>query len=150
MVKFMEEAPEVSLECKVQYLKDLSFENPYAPFSFGSQEAPMINVDYDIGVGLVDEEKLYEVVLHTTIHCKDAKNQVVVLISVSYAGLFDVANVPEEGREYILASYCPNLLFPYVRNIVSDLTTKGGYPPLYLTPVDFSAVKEISENNLPN
>lgn len=146
----METSSEASLECKIQYLKDLSFENPYSPFSFASQEVPMINVDYDVGVGSVDEEKLYEVVLHATIHCKDQKNQVIVLISVAYAGVFDITNIPSEAKDYILASYCPNLLFPYLRNIVSDLTSKGGYPPLYLNPVDFSTVKEISENNLPN
>jgi len=121
-----------------QYVKDLSFENPNAPKSLiGKGEKPQIDVSVDIQVQSVDE-KTFEVNL--IIGAKaNAQDDALFVTELSYAGIFTV-DVPEAEKEAVLMVYCPGMLFPYARRIISDATRDGGFPPLMLDPVDFGAL----------
>lgn len=136
----MVDAPETPIAPRFhvtgQYVKDLSFENPNAPQSLTAfQEKPTINVNIDLGAQKLNEE-LYEVVIkiNASADIKDTKLFVTELV---YAGLFNIAGVPEDRLEAILFVDCPFVLFPYARRVISDVTRDGGFPPLLLEPIDF-------------
>lgn len=125
------------LNVNVQYIKDFSFENPKAPASLtGGKEAPKIDVAVDVKAGGLGED-LYEVVLG--LHIKSTRaEEPLFIIELSYAGVFTLKNIPEEEREAALLIFCPSLLFPFARQIITDATINGGYPPLMLDPIDFA------------
>jgi preprotein translocase subunit SecB len=119
-----------------QYIKDLSFENPGAPSSLvGNKETPKIDVSVDVQIQKLAESS-FEVTLVVSANANvNAKK--LFLVELSYAGVFSI-NVPEEELEPVLMIYCPNMLFPYARRIVSDSVRDGGFPPLMLDPIDFA------------
>lgn len=121
-----------------QYVKDLSFENPGAPENLvGKGEAPKIDVSVDIQVKSL-EEKTFEVTLLISAGAK-VKDKNLFLTELAYAGIFTV-DVPEAEKEPVLMIYCPGMLFPFARRILSDATRDGGFPPLMLDPIDFAAL----------
>ena len=131
-----------------QYVKDLSFENPNAPKSLvGKGEKPQIDVSVDIQVQAL-EEKTFEVSL--VIGAKaNAEDKSLFVIELNYSGIFTV-DVPDSEKEAVLMVYCPGMLFPYSRRIISDATRDGGFPPLMLDPVDFGALytqHKMQQNN---
>ena len=120
------------------YVKDLSLEVPNAPEIFLEREAPQINIQLNTsgrGVG----ENVYEVVLTITVTAK-AGEKTVFLVEVGQAGIFRIQNVPEDQMEPLIAVACPNILFPYAREAVSNLVSKGSFPQLNLAPVNFDAL----------
>ena len=120
------------------YVKDLSVEVPNAPGIFLEREAPNIEVQLHTegkGVG----EAVFEVVLTVTVTAK-LQDKVVFLVEVGQAGVFQIRNVPQESMEPLLAVACPNLLFPYAREAVSDATTRAGFQPVVLQPVNFESL----------
>ncbi len=119
-----------------QYVKDLSFENPNAPLSLQSPgENPNIEVAVNVGGSKLDEQN-YEVVLNLSVSAK-SKNSSIYEIELAYAGLFRLVNFPQEAMEPLLLIKCPDLIFPFVRRLIVDLTREGGFPPLMLNPFDF-------------
>jgi preprotein translocase subunit SecB len=125
-----------------QYLKDFSFENPSAPQSLQemSQNRPDINVNVNLNARKVGDEG-YEVVLNITAKAElKEKNITGFVVEISYAGLFGVRNLPQENLEPFLLIECPRLLFPFARRIIADATRDGGFPPLLLDPIDFTAL----------
>ncbi len=128
------EAPRLSI--LAQYVKDLSFENPRGPMAFAqSQTRPEIQVRVDVrGDQLAPEQ--HEVVLELNIEAKTGENPV-FLLELTYGGIFQLANIPDDSLQPLLMVECPRLLFPFARRIVSDLTRDGGFPPLMLDPIDF-------------
>ncbi len=118
-----------------QYIKDLSFENPRAPYSLIANEKPEINVDLDVKGGQV-HENVFEVIIHISINASTAEGLAFV-IELDYGGLFSLDDVDAATREVTLLVHCANIMFPYVRRVISDVTRDGGYPPLMLAPVDF-------------
>lgn len=119
-----------------QYIKDLSFENPGAPGSLvGNKENPKIDVSVDVQIQKLAESS-FEVTLVVSANA-GIKDKKLFLVELSYAGIFSI-NVPEEELEPVLMIYCPNMLFPYARRIVSDSVRDGGFPPLMLDPIDFA------------
>lgn len=134
------------VEINAQYLKDLSFENPGAPLSLIQKETPQIGLDVNINVQKF-EEKNFEVVLNITATAKDSKENVIFMVSIAYAGLFDLSAIPEEYHRSVLVMYCPSLLFPYARAIISDSVRDGGFPPLLLKPIDFSKLYNVEDNS---
>jgi preprotein translocase subunit SecB len=130
--------PNRQVVINAQYIKDLSFENPNAPKSLiGKGEKPQIDVSVDIQVQAL-EDKTFEVSL--IIGAKaNVKDDALFVTELNYAGIFTV-DVPEAEKEAVLMVYCPGMLFPYTRRIVSDATRDGGFPPLMLDPVDFGAL----------
>jgi preprotein translocase subunit SecB len=125
-----------------QYLKDFSFENPAAPQSLQdmTQTRPDINVNVNLNARRIGDEG-YEVVLNITAKAELTEKQLIgFVVEISYAGLFGVRNLPEENLEPFLLIECPRLLFPFARRIIADATRDGGFPPLLLDPIDFTAL----------
>lgn len=122
-----------------QYVKDLSFENPFAPNVLGpNSERPKINLDVNVGAtGTGDKQ--YEVTLKISAEASHSAGKYYVL-EVEYAGLVRVENVPDNALQPFLLINGPALLFPFVRRLIADLTREGGYPPLLLDPIDFMAL----------
>ena len=130
------EAPVFGIE--KLYVKDLSVEVPNAPAIFLEREAPQVEVQLNTqGSGLGDGA--YEVVLTVTVTAK-LGDKTVFLVEVGQAGIFRIVNVPEDQIEPLIAVACPNLLFPYAREVVSDATTRAGFSPIVLQPVNFEAM----------
>lgn len=120
------------------YVKDLSVEVPNAPEIYLEREAPSMEVQLHTeakGVG----EAVFEVLLTVTVTAK-VQEKVVFLVEVGQAGVFQIRNVPQESMEPLLAVACPNLLFPYAREAVSDATTRAGFSPVVLQPVNFESL----------
>ncbi len=128
-----------SLTVMAQYLKDLSFENPNSPQSFQDNGAPP-NFDVDVNVNARSlSQTSYEVELSVSARARRG-DMVAFVVEATYAGVFDIRNVPADQMEAIMLVECPRILFPFARQIVSDATKNGNYPPLMLEPIDFFAV----------
>ncbi len=124
-----------NISINAQYVKDLSFESPNAPFSLTAKDAPKIDLGVDVQIsGLQDN--VYEVSLVIRAEAKAADKNV-FLAELTYAGVFTL-DVADAERDGILLVYCPNMLFPFARRIIADATRDGGFPPLMLDPVDFT------------
>jgi len=143
------QVPPISIN--TQYVKDLSFENPNAPQSLVPQTAqPNIEVNVNVqarGLG----PNVYEVVLSITCTAKH-EQMTAFIVEVAYAGVFTLTGVPSEHVHPLLLIECPRLLFPFARNIIADATREGGYPPLFMQPVDFVDLyrREIAQQARPN
>ncbi len=131
-----EEAPAFSIE-KV-YVKDASLELPNAPQIFTEREQPQISVELG-NTGHLVEEGIFEVALKVTVTSK-IEDKTAFLVEVTQAGIFSIRNVPEENMEMIIGITCPNILFPYAREAVSDLVVRAGFPSVLLNPVNFEAL----------
>jgi preprotein translocase subunit SecB len=119
-----------------QYIKDLSFEVPNAPAIFTQAGTPPeIPINIDVKARNV-QGNVFEVVIDISIHAK-IKDQPAFILELSYGGVFTI-NVAKEALQAVLLIECPRLMFPYARNIVSDITRDGGFAPLMLTPIDFA------------
>ncbi len=120
------------------YTKDISFETPNAPKIFREKWEP--DVDFNLGTNVDKlEETVFEVVLTITITVKSGETTA-YLVEVNQAGIFTMENFAENEMGPMLGSFCPNILFPYAREVVSDLVAKGGFPQLLLAPVNFDAL----------
>lgn len=133
------------------YVKDLSLEIPNAPGVFLEREAPQVDVQLHT-VGERIDEGMYEALLTATITAK-IKDKTMFLVEVRQAGIFQIRNVPETEMDPILGIACPNILFPYLREAVSDVVTRAGFPPVILNPVNFEVIyqqnKQQADLNAP-
>ena len=122
------------------YLKDLSLEMPHAPQIFLESESPEIEIGVHNGATVVNAEGgLYEAILTVTVTAK-LKEKTVFLVEVAYGGVFQIRNVPETEIEMVLGVTCPNILFPYLREVVSETVSRAGFPPVILHPMNFEAI----------
>ncbi|MDE2442151.1 MAG: protein-export chaperone SecB [Betaproteobacteria bacterium] len=120
------------------YVKDLSVEVPNAPEVFLEREQPQVEIQLNSsgrGVG----EGVFEVVLTVTVTAKMGE-KTVFLVEVGQAGIFRIQNVPDEQMEPLIAVACPNILFPYAREAVSDAVSRAGFQPIVLQPVNFEGM----------
>lgn len=120
------------------YVKDASIEVPNAPQVFTERTAPQVNVELANSAQKLDDG-IFEVAVKVTVTAKIA-DKTAFLIEVTQAGIFAVRNVPDENLEVILAVTCPNILFPYAREAVSDMVTRAGFAPVLLNPINFEAL----------
>lgn len=120
------------------YIKDLSFESPNSPAVFRTDWSPQVGLDLNTTVNNLTEN-VYEVVLKVTATVK-SDDKVGFLVEVQQAGIFILKGFPQENLQYLLGSGCPNILFPYVREVISDVVSRGTFPPFYLSPVNFDAL----------
>ena len=120
------------------YVKDLSVEVPNAPEIFLEREAPQVEIQLNTG-GRTVGDSVYEVVLTVTVTAKMG-DKTVFLVEVGQAGIFRIQNVPEEQIEPLIAVACPNILFPYAREAVSDSVSRAGFQPIVLQPVNFEGM----------
>lgn len=122
------------------YVKDMSLEIPNSPAIFLERENPQIDLQLQTQATNV-EEGVFEVVVTVTVTAKlPAKEKVMFLIEAKQAGIFQIRNIPAEEMESVLAVMCPNLLYPYLREVVSDLSVRGGFAPVLLNPINFDAI----------
>ncbi len=122
------------------YVKDLSLEIPNAPKIFLEREAPEINLQLASSDSVIEGE-IHEVIVTATVTARlKEKDKVMFLVEAQQAGIFRIQNVPGNEIEPVLNVLCPNILFPYLRETVSDTVTRAGFPPVILNPVDFGAI----------
>ncbi len=128
-----------SLNALVQFTKDFSFENPNAPRSLGPQDkAPNISINVNVNAKqLADTE--FEVNIMLEGAAGEGANTL-FKFELDYAGIFRLLNIPEEQRHPIVMIECPRLLFPFARQIIAEAVRGGGFPPLYIDPIDFAAL----------
>lgn len=120
------------------YTKDISFETPNTPTIFTAKWEP--SVDFNLGTNVTPlDNTLYEVSLTVTITVKCGETTA-YLVEVIQAGIFALSGFSDQEMGPMMGSFCPNILFPYAREAISDIVTKGGFPQLILAPVNFDAL----------
>ena len=129
-----------------QYVKDLSFENPNAPVVYQWQGQPKIDVQFNIGSQKAADD-VYEVALKIEITATGdpegatgGNGTTAFAVELLYAGLFALRNIPDEHLQPFLLAEAPRILFPFARRIIADAVQDGGFPPLYLEPIDFAGL----------
>jgi preprotein translocase subunit SecB len=135
-----------SLAIEKIYVKDLSLENPGAPQSFLSTEAPSVEVGLRTRGEQVDEN-VFECVLTITVTAK-AGDKTLFLVEAAQAGLFRIQGVPMADMQPIMGIHCPNVLFPYVRETIANAISRAGFPPVHLDPINFETLYQQQLNNL--
>ncbi len=120
------------------YVKDISFEAPNTPHTFVEEWKPEVSLNLETKSNRV-QDNLHEVVLSITATVSSSKKNA-FLIEVHQAGVFMINGFPSEQLHQMLGSFCPNILFPYAREVVSDMVVRGGFPQLILAPVNFDAL----------
>ena len=120
------------------YVKDVSFEAPGAPQIFQQQGQPNVELNLAQRVAPIGTD-VYEVVLSVTATCR-VEDKTAYLAEVQQAGIFGLTGFDAQGRDAVLATYCPNVLFPYARQVISELVQNGGFPPFFLQPINFDAL----------
>jgi preprotein translocase subunit SecB len=147
-----EEQAVPSFNVLAQYIKDFSFENPNSPRSLAPQEkTPDININVNVNANPLSETD-FEVELHLEAKAGEEKD-VMFSAELVYAGVFRLENIPQEALHPAVLIECPRLLFPFARQIISDATRNGGFPPLMIDPIDFAGLyqqrlmeQQIKEN----
>ena len=130
--------PQPSFQIEKIFVKDLSLEIPNAPQIFIEQVQPQLEVQISTEVSKFADH-LFEVAVSATVTAK-AGERTVFLAEAVQAGIFSISNVAQQDLEPLLAVGCPTILFPYLRETISDLVTRGGFPPVLLSPVSFEAL----------
>ncbi|MBF6023104.1 protein-export chaperone SecB [Lysobacter niastensis] len=120
------------------YVKDVSFEVPGAPAVFNEQMQPQLQMNLNQSVQRLNDNA-YEVVLGITLTC-NAGDKSMYLVEVKQAGVFGLAGFDAQTLDVMLGTHCPNVLYPYARQLVSDLIQAGGFPPFFLQPINFDAL----------
>ena len=132
------ESTEPAFSIEKIYLKDVSFESPGAPAIFTDDWSPEINMELN-SQGHPINDNVYEIELSITVTAKN-KDKTGFLVEIKQCGIFSISGMDADNLNGTLGSFCPNLLFPYAREAISDLVTKGGFPQLLLAPVNFDAI----------
>ncbi|MDY0270936.1 MAG: protein-export chaperone SecB [Advenella sp.] len=122
------------------YLKDLSLEMPNSPQIFLEQETPEVEISLNVG-GQRLAETIFEASVRATVTTKIG-DKVLYLVEATQAGIFEIANVPEEQFDPLLGIVCPTMLFPYLRANIADAINRTSLPPLHLAEVNFQALYE--------
>jgi preprotein translocase subunit SecB len=133
-----EEQQQPSFQIEKIYVKDLSLEIPSGPQAFMQQAQPQLEVQLNTAGGRF-AEGYYEVSVSATVTAKSGE-RTLFLVEAVQAGIFSVRNVPAEEMEPLLNIGCPTIVFPYLRETISDLISRGGFPPVLLSPVSFEAL----------
>jgi preprotein translocase subunit SecB len=125
------------------YLKDLSLEQPNSPQILLEQQQPQVDINLSMGAEQV-ADGVYEVTVTATVTTKVA-DKVLFLVEAKQAGIFEIRNVPQDQMNGIIGIVCPQMIYPYLRAIVSDICTRAGFPPIMLTEVNFQAMFEAQQ-----
>ncbi len=131
-------APEAQFKLQRIYCKDISFETPNSPSMFLGEWKPQMDLQLNTEMKKLDDDN-YEVVLTVTVTVKSG-DKTAFLAEVQQGGIFNISGVPEEQMNPVIGITCPNILFPYAREVVSDLVNRGSFPQLLLAPVNFEAI----------
>ncbi|KQW51817.1 MULTISPECIES: protein-export chaperone SecB [unclassified Roseateles] len=138
-------APEGTPVFQIQrmYLKDLSLEQPNAPHILLEQQQPQVDINLALSAENVTDG-IFEVCVTATVNTK-VGDKTLFLVEAKQAGIFEIRNVPQDQVEGILGIVCPQMVYPYLRAIVSDVCTRAGFPPVLLTEVNFQAMFEAQQ-----
>lgn len=128
-------SPEIDFQIQRIYTKDVSFEAPNSPVIFQKEWQPEVKLDIDSSSSKL-ADSLYEVVLRVTVTAT-IEDETAFLCEVQQAGIFIVSGFDDEQLAHCFGAYCPNILFPYVRECISSLVNRGTFPQLNLAPVNF-------------
>ena len=120
------------------YVKDISFESPNTPGIYAEEWKPDTNLQMNSEAKPAGEN-YYEVVLQLTVTVK-SQDKVAFLVEISQAGVFEIAGYSNDEMNHLLAAYCPSVLFPYAREAVAGLVSKGSFPEMHLSPINFDAL----------
>ncbi|HWN37993.1 MAG TPA: protein-export chaperone SecB [Gammaproteobacteria bacterium] len=131
-------APQKQLLLQKIYVKDLSFESPKAPMVFTQNVSPQTQLNVRSSAQQVAPDT-QEVTLTITVEAKD-KDSTLFLAEVAQSGIFVIQGYTAEELQILIGSFCPNTLYPFAREVISDLVTKGGFPQLLLQPLNFDAI----------
>jgi preprotein translocase subunit SecB len=131
-------APQKQLLLQKIYVKDLSFESPKAPMVFTTNVSPQTQLNVRSSAQQV-APGTQEVTLTITVEAKD-KDSTLFLAEVAQSGIFVIQGYSAEEQSILIGSFCPNTLYPFAREAISDLVSKGGFPPLLLQPLNFDAI----------
>ncbi len=128
------------------YVKDLSFEAPGVPesFIFENGYKPNINLELNTSNKLIQDTS-YEVTLNLTVTAKENEDKVLFLAEIKQCGIFQVQNMEEAVQRHTLGSFCPSILFPYARQVISELISNGGFPQLLLAHINFEQLFQAQE-----
>jgi preprotein translocase subunit SecB len=121
-----------------QYVKDLSFENPNSPAVYQTADTPRIDVQFNIGNNNAGDD-VHEVLLKIDVIAK-MQDKTAFQVELTYAGVFQLSNVPDDQMQPFLLVEAPRILFPFARRILADAVRDGNFPPLMLEPIDFAAL----------
>jgi preprotein translocase subunit SecB len=128
------------------YVKDLSLEIPNAPAAFLERDPPTVDIQlHHNSTGVDEAQGVYQTVLTVTVTAK-VKDKTLFLVEAAQAGIFIMRNIPPQEMEAVLAIATPNILFPYVREVISDTVVRAGFPPVILNPVNFEAIYAAQRN----
>lgn len=125
------------------YLKDLSLEQPNSPQILLEQAQPQVDINLGMAANGV-ADGIYEVTVTATVTTK-VGDKVLFLVEAKQAGIFEIRHVPQEQMQGIISIVCPQMIYPYLRAIVSDVCTRAGFPPILLTEVNFQAMFEAQQ-----
>lgn len=120
------------------YVKDLSLEIPHAPQIYLERESPQIDLQMHCESNNVQDD-IFQTVITMTVTAK-LKERTMFLVEASQAGIFRIKNITGDDLKPVLGIGCPNILYPYLRETVSDIVTRAGFPPVLLNPVNFEAL----------
>ncbi len=138
-----DQAPQQQIALQKIYVKDISFETPNSPEIFFQQTQSQPVVDIQVGIEVAQpNDQFYEVTLAVTVTV-NLNDKTAFLAEIKQAGLFTLTGFDNQQIHYILNSYCPNTLFPFAREAVSDLVTRGGFPQLLIEPINFDAMYQM-------
>ena len=138
MAEHDQQAPDRQFSVQRVYTKDVSFESPNAPDIFRGEWKPKHDLNITTKLNHLDEH-IYEVVLSVTVSAM-VEDKTAFIVEVQQAGIFSMSGFSEAELGPMLGAYCPTLLFPYAREVVSDLVVKGSFPQLVLQHVNFDAL----------
>lgn len=136
----MADAQDPVFQIQRVYLKGVSLEQPNSPAILLEQETP--NVDINLGVEAAPvAEGIFEVCVTATVQTRIGE-RTVFLVEATQAGIFEIRNLPTEQMSQVLGIACPQIIYPYLRGNVADVVSRGGFPPVHLTEINFQAMYE--------
>jgi preprotein translocase subunit SecB len=125
------------------YLKDLSLEQPNSPQILLEQAQPQVDINLNLAAAPV-AEGIYEVAVTATV-TTTVSDKTLFLVVAKQAGIFEIRNIPDEQLQPIIGIACPQIVYPYLRAVVSDICTRAGFPPVMLAEVNFQAMYEAQQ-----
>lgn len=132
------EQEQVQFSIQRIYVRDISFETPQGAAAFQKQWKPKVSQDMNTKTNKI-EDGLYEVALRVTITMADGEDTI-YLVEVEQAGLFTIKGFTDQQLPQVINASCPSILFPYLRETIDNIVTKGGFPALMLPPINFDAL----------
>ena len=139
--------PEKQFSIQKLFIKDLSFESPNAPIIFTEKWSPTVDINLNSNAKKAPQD-LFEVSITVTVTVKN-NEKTAYLVEATQIGIFSAKGFPDAEMGPLLGSFCPSVLFPYLREVVSEIVTKGGFPPMLLNPVNFDALyaQHVQQND---